>query len=46
VRGADGAYRCPSGLVARGAFKDDDLCVEPARREMVHQMNLALFDAH
>jgi hypothetical protein len=46
VRGPDGTYRCPPGLVARGAFKDDDVCVESARREMVHRMNLALFDVH
>jgi hypothetical protein len=46
AREPDGTYRCPPGLVARGASKGDDVCVEPARQEMVHQMNLALFDAH
>lgn len=46
VRVADGSYQCPEGLVTRGAFRDDDVCVEPARQAMVHQMNLALFDAH
>jgi hypothetical protein len=46
VRERDGTYRCPPGLVARGASKDDDTCVGPARHEMVHSMNLALFDAH
>ena len=46
VRQTDGSYRCPPALVARGASNDDDVCVEPARREIVHRMNLALFDAH
>jgi len=31
--------------VARDAFKGDHVCVDPARHELVHEMNLALFDA-
>jgi hypothetical protein len=45
ARGPDGSYHCPAGLVRRGASKDDDICVEPERQVIVHQMNLALFDA-
>ena len=46
VREADGTYRCPPGLVTRGVWKGDDVCVEPARQELIHRMNLALFDSH
>jgi hypothetical protein len=45
VRAADGGYACRPGLVPRDAFKDDHVCVDPARHELVHEMNLALFDA-
>ena len=45
VRGADGRYACRSGLVPRDAFKDDHVCVDSARHELIHKMNLALFDS-
>lgn len=45
VTAPDGRDACRPGLVAREAFKGDDVCVDPVRQKLVHQMNLALFDA-
>jgi hypothetical protein len=45
MQATDGSVACRPGLVRRDAFKNDDVCVDPARRQLVHQMNLALFDA-
>ena len=45
IRAADGSYGCRAGMVPRDAFKGDHVCVAPPRHELVHEMNLALFDA-
>ena len=45
VRASDGGYACRAGMVARDAFNGDHVCVDPARHQLVHQMNLALFNA-
>ena len=42
----DGSRECRSGLVRRGAFNSDPVCVDPIRRVLVHEMNLALYDIH
>ena len=46
-RGApDGTRSCPPGLVRREAFNNDPVCVDPIRRALVHEMNLALYNIH
>ena len=42
----DGSHSCRSGLVRRGAFNNDPVCVDPIRRALVREMNLALYNIH
>lgn len=43
IDGPDGSRTCRPGLVRRGAFSKDVVCVDPIRRELVREMNLALY---
>jgi hypothetical protein len=42
----DGSRECRSGLVRRDAFNNDPVCVDPVRRALVKEMNLALYNLH